>query len=231
MLSPQQSALRLLLLPLCAVAAAVLVLRGDDMDMPKKPMQKPRMPTVFPSHSSNLTQETALIAKALVLAPGKAYCEVGGANGLFFKELAPLVMPGGAAYGTGATAAEADAVAASVADVVDATTFVAQPLTSGLPPASCDALLLRMVYHMLSEPAAYLADFRRALKPGGKLLLLEHDSDNGATGRMGAKLTVSMNGMRMNMSVVPPAALLVETVSAGFKVETTYWPKGIVQPW
>ena len=44
-----------------------------------------------------------------------------------------------------------------------------------MPEVACDVIYLRMVYHMLDAPAAYLADFQRSLKPGGRLLLLEVD--------------------------------------------------------
>ena len=189
---------------------------------------------VFPTHSSNYTEESQRIADALQLAPGMSYGEVGGGAGTFFRLMSSYVMPGGQVFGTGASPAEVNAMLSAVAGIegLASSAVVAGELTSGLPTKCCDVILLRMVYHMLAEPRAYLQDFKRALKPGGKLLLLEHDAGNGMTGREGAVLDVVMpNGMSMSMGVVPPAALLTEVVSAGFTVVTDHFPKGIIEPW
>ena len=208
-----------------------------EMPMKKMPMKKMpmKLPSVFPSHSSNLEEEVSRISDLLQLSPGSAYCEVGGGSGLLFAKLAPMVMPGGAVYGTGVSESEIHAMAKALnaaAPTVNASLYVAEKTASGLPAGSCDAIMLRMVYHMLGEATAYLADFYAALKPGGRLLMLEHDSDNGATGRQGAKLTVTMpSGMSMDMHVVPPPALLTESMGAGFEVVTDVLPMGIVEPW
>ena len=135
------------------------------------------------------------------------------------------VRPGGMVHGTGASSEEADAMFAAITKTIAspsdlyATTRVSAATTSSLPTAHCDALMLRMVYHMLKKPIEYLADFRQALKPGGKMLLLEHDSDNGATGREGAKLTVKMpSGMKMASSL---SVLKIESYSVWRAVSLT----------
>jgi SAM-dependent methyltransferase len=49
----------------------------------------------------------------------------------------------------------------------------ASAIETGLPEGRCDALLLRGVYHHLTEPAAVLVSLRRALRPGGRLLVID----------------------------------------------------------
>jgi len=44
---------------------------------------------------------------------------------------------------------------------------------TGLPAGCCDAILLRGVYHHLTEPTAALVSLRRALRPGGRLLVID----------------------------------------------------------
>jgi SAM-dependent methyltransferase len=42
-----------------------------------------------------------------------------------------------------------------------------------LPPACCDAIVLRRVYHHLTDPASVNADLLRALRPGGVLVVID----------------------------------------------------------
>jgi ubiquinone/menaquinone biosynthesis C-methylase UbiE len=49
-----------------------------------------------------------------------------------------------------------------------------------LPPASVDLELMVDVYHEFSQPQAMLRGLRQALKPGGRLVLLEYRKENPA---------------------------------------------------
>jgi ubiquinone/menaquinone biosynthesis C-methylase UbiE len=61
-----------------------------------------------------------------------------------------------------------------------------------LPPASVDLELLVDVYHELSQPQAMLRRLREALKPGGRLVLLEYRKEDPAIPiRLEHKMTVA----------------------------------------
>jgi SAM-dependent methyltransferase len=47
-----------------------------------------------------------------------------------------------------------------------------------LPPAAIDTALLVDVYHEFSQPQAMLRGIRGALKPGGRLVLLEYRKED-----------------------------------------------------
>jgi ubiquinone/menaquinone biosynthesis C-methylase UbiE len=49
-----------------------------------------------------------------------------------------------------------------------------------LPPASTDLVLMVDVYHELSDPQKMLAAIRTALRPGGRLVLLEYRKEDPA---------------------------------------------------
>jgi SAM-dependent methyltransferase len=49
-----------------------------------------------------------------------------------------------------------------------------------LPPASVDMALMVDVYHELSRPQEMLRHIREALKPGGRLVLLEYRKEDPA---------------------------------------------------
>ena len=61
----------------------------------------------------------------------------------------------------------------AAAEGVDLTRVQGEPAAIPLPDASADHLLLVDVYHELQDPAAMLAEFRRVLKPGGAVHLVE----------------------------------------------------------
>lgn len=64
-----------------------------------------------------------------------------------------------------------EAVAAARLDNV--TVVEAHSRESGLPPDCCDAIVLRRVYHHLSDPAQLNASLLRALRPGGVIAVID----------------------------------------------------------
>jgi SAM-dependent methyltransferase len=44
---------------------------------------------------------------------------------------------------------------------------------TGLPPNCCDAIVLRRVYHHLTEPSGINASLLRSLRPGGVLAVID----------------------------------------------------------
>jgi predicted methyltransferase len=77
---------------------------------------------------------------------------------------------------------------------------------------SCDIIFSRMVYHMLSMQTAakYTPQFAAALRPGGKLLFLDHNPADGTTG--GPRTPMSK---MMPMVVVPQETEKVEREFTG----------------
>ena len=61
-----------------------------------------------------------------------------------------------------------------------------------LPPASVDLELMVDVYHEFSQPQAMLRALRQALKPGGRLVLLEYRKEDPSIPiRLEHKMTVA----------------------------------------
>ena len=121
------------------------------------------------------TAEVELIAAALGLEPGMAVADVGAGDGEFAVELAALVGPRGRVI---ATEVEEDKVAelrelAEGQGLANLTAVLGNQDKTGLSAGCCDAVLLRLVYHHFQEPAPMRADLRAALRPGGRIVVID----------------------------------------------------------
>ncbi len=119
--------------------------------------------------------EQGRIAALLGLRPGTVVADVGAGEGSWTAGLAEAVGPGGRVY---ATEVGEDLVARlrermQALGLESVTIVHGGQESSGLPEACCDALLLRLVYHHFTAPAAMRSDLARALRPGGRLLIVE----------------------------------------------------------
>ena len=61
----------------------------------------------------------------------------------------------------------------AAAELRNVTILEARARDTGLPTSCCDAVVLRRVYHHLSDPAATNLDLLRALRPGGVLAIID----------------------------------------------------------
>jgi SAM-dependent methyltransferase len=119
------------------------------------------------------------VVAALGLRPGAVACDVGAGPGYFTLRLARAVGPGGRVYGVDVEPRmirllEERAAAAGLANVIP----VLAPSGDGLPPEPCDLVLLVNAFHHFPDGPGYLARLAGALKPGGRLALVEfHEGD------------------------------------------------------
>jgi ubiquinone/menaquinone biosynthesis C-methylase UbiE len=113
--------------------------------------------------------------KALGLRPGHSVADVGAGDGEFTVPLGRAVGPGGRVFATEVEDDKLEKVRSAVggADLANVTVLRGAQTTTGLPDGCCDAILLRLVYHHFTDPAAMRRSLWSALKPGGRLLVVE----------------------------------------------------------
>ena len=119
--------------------------------------------------------EAARLAELLGLRPGSTVADVGAGDGAFALAFARRVGPDGRVYATelGADQLEAIRAAARDAGLANVEVVQAELAATGLPSACCDAILLRDVYHHLTQPREVARDLLRALAPGGVLVVVD----------------------------------------------------------
>lgn len=115
------------------------------------------------------------LARLLDLRPGDTVADVGAGTGWLSIEVAQRVGPGGRVFATELSASRRDDIRESVAaaGLGNVAVVEAGERETNLPPACCDAIFHRRVYHHLTDPAATNASLYAALRPGGRLLVIE----------------------------------------------------------
>lgn len=119
--------------------------------------------------------EVPELAKLLNLRPGMTVADVGAGFGAWTVRFAKFVGPGGRVYATDIGAAQLASLRDYTAreGLKNVTVIEGAPGTTNLPAQCCDAILIRDAYHHLTEPAAILASMTAALKPGGRLAVID----------------------------------------------------------
>jgi ubiquinone/menaquinone biosynthesis C-methylase UbiE len=145
-----------------------------------EPFKKPdvkRFIATFESDNREIYAKRLEILSSLGLTPGMAVADVGAGTGLFTRLIAEKVGPTGKVYAVEISPEFLSHIAAEVrkrgqAQVV---TVLGTQESTTLPQGSVDLVFLCDVYHHLEKPNKTLVSIRRALKPGGRLVVIDFD--------------------------------------------------------
>lgn len=118
--------------------------------------------------------------RLMKVAEGSTVADIGAGSGYYTVRLARLVGPKGRVYANDLQQGMLDLIRRRVER--DRLTNVELVLGTEddpkLPPASVDLALMVDVYHEVSQPQTMLRRIREALKPGGRLVLLEYRGED-----------------------------------------------------
>ena len=119
--------------------------------------------------------EMPRLRQVLVLETGRVVADVGAGKGELTFALAREVGSHGHVFSTeidpGRLRRLREAIVAAKLDNV--TVVEALSSETGLPPNCCDAIVLRRVYHHLTNTAEINASLLRSLRPGGVLAVID----------------------------------------------------------
>jgi ubiquinone/menaquinone biosynthesis C-methylase UbiE len=149
-----------------------------------EPFQKPDVKQYIQKFESedrdNYAHRHEIVA-ALHLTPGMAVADIGAGTGLFTRLFAEKVGPAGKVYAVDIAPQflehiAADAKKRRLAQVV---TVLGNQDSTHLRPESVDLVFLSDVYHHLERSETMLASIRQALRPRGRLVVIDFDRVEG----------------------------------------------------
>lgn len=125
-------------------------------------------------------EDTKTLIKALDIRPGQTVCDLGAGNGFYTLQIAKLVGDQGKVIAQEVQPEMLQFLKqrAEKAGAKNVDYLLGTYTDPKLPPNSCDLILLVDVYHEMSNPVEMLAGIRRALKPTGRLALVEFRAED-----------------------------------------------------
>ena len=117
---------------------------------------------------------------ALGLKPGTVVADIGAGTGAFTVPFALAVAPAGTAYAVDIWPELLDHITrmATAAGAVTLKTVLADRDDAHLPPNSVDVAFFHDVFHNVNDRSGYLRRLRPALKPGGRIAIVEQEFDD-----------------------------------------------------
>ncbi|EIZ86317.1 type 11 methyltransferase [Methylobacterium sp. GXF4] len=190
-----------------ALGAGPLAPPGAPASAFPKP-DRPVAEIVAPQWSSEAERDKAgefdAVARGMGIGPGETVADIGAGSGYYVTRLSPRVGPGGKVLAEDVTPAYLASLERRVKGLDNVTVVRGEAHDPRLPPASVDAAILVHMYHEIAQPFGLLHNLAPAMRPGGRVGIVDADD------------IPSRHG-------TPPALLRCELAAAGYR-ETGFHP-------
>ncbi len=200
---------------LAVLATAVLVLgacqpsTGDDGHDAREPRfpkaDRPIVQTTSSTFSTEALRDSSNEANVVMdlaqVRPGMTVADLGAGEGYYTVRLSQRVGKKGRVLGEDIDRGANERLAARVMreELENVSIKLGRPSDPSLPEKSFDRIFLIHMYHEVGDPYGFLWRLRPALRPGGKLVVVDVDRPAGTHG-------------------LPPSLLFCEFASVGYRL-------------
>ncbi len=140
---------------------------------------------------------------------GSVVADIGAGRGELTLAAAKVVGPTGRVYSTEVDDKKLTELQELATKNSNITALKAGVMETNLPPACCDSVFMRLVYHHLTKPAEVDASLFQSLKPGGLLAVIDQEPPPGTKPAEGVPENRIGHG-------VPQKIVIDEVKAAGF---------------
>ncbi|HEY7642176.1 MAG TPA: class I SAM-dependent methyltransferase [Steroidobacteraceae bacterium] len=125
-------------------------------------------------------EQPQLVIDALAIKPGQTVADLGAGSGYYSFRIAPLVGPQGKVLAIDIEPRMLEVIAerARREHITNVVTVRSSAQDPNLAPGGVDLLFMVDVYHELAYPYEMLTKVRAALKPGGRVALIEYRAED-----------------------------------------------------
>ncbi|HTQ75230.1 MAG TPA: methyltransferase domain-containing protein [Burkholderiales bacterium] len=173
-------------LALLALAAAVPAQEGAKPEINRPYVvdtDVARWNRTFENERREVYVKRTEIVAASGVKPGMTVADIGAGTGLFTMLFADAVKPGGSVYAVDISPAFVEYIGETARKrrVRNVTAILSDGTETQLPEGSVDLAYLSDVYHHFEHPAETLASIHKALKPGGRMVVIDYERIPGVT--------------------------------------------------
>ncbi|MBX9930921.1 MAG: methyltransferase domain-containing protein [Methylobacterium sp.] len=167
---------------------------------PDRPVAEIITPLWAAEADRDKVDEVGQVARLMTIAPGETVADIGAGSGYYVTRLSRIVGPAGRIFGEDVIPRYLDDLSRRVRSekLSNVTVVRGEPHDPRLPPNSVDAAVLVHMYHEISQPFGLLHNLAGAMKPGGRVGIVDDDD------------IPSNHG-------TPPALLRCELSAAGYR--------------
>lgn len=164
-------------------AAEASVRPGINEDFTDPGLDVDAMVRRFEGESREVFVHRSRIARATGLSPGMAVADVGAGTGLFVDFFARDVGPEGRVYAVEIAPKFVERIRerAAARGQSQVVAVLGTDRDVGLPADSVDVVFACDTYHHFEFPRSTLASIHRALRPGGALVLVDFEREEGVS--------------------------------------------------
>jgi ubiquinone/menaquinone biosynthesis C-methylase UbiE len=164
-------------------------------------------------------QKPSQVVEALTLKPGMAVADIGSGSGYFTRRFVEAVTETGKVYAVDVEPEMLEYAKQSVEHLhvgFNAEFILARPDNPKLPFESVDLIFVCNTFHHLENRAVYFANLKSALKPGGRVAIVDFYPDE-RSGELGFP----------KRHLVPRETTIEEVTKAGYQLvkEHSFLPK------
>jgi predicted methyltransferase len=176
----------------------------------------------FATHAQDNALDAERLARALELREGMTVVELGAGGGDLTVAVARAVGAAGRVYSNEINPERRADIrkAVAAASLSNVTIVEGRPADANVPDNCCDAAFMRNVYHHFGDPAAMNRSLFSALKPGGRIAIIDFPP------RSGGESAAAGNRSDGNRHGVTADTVIEELKAAGFEILDTDRPGG-----